>query len=241
MGFFDQFYKRRFAPAKEDMLEAPPQSGAKRFWFILGAHFGKLVRLNLLFLAFSIPVITLPAALCGMNRVLIKLVREGHCYLWSDFFGEFKASFLKSLPFGAVSAFLALDAFFALTMSGGDPSFSMLLTAAGLLLGGIAALFSGYVFVLLPALNLKSRHIARNAFILIMSEWKTDLVLLAAALLTVFVAVGMFPLGVIVLAIFWFALAQLAVCVSVNGPLQRRIVGPYEEAEKNKESEASAD
>ncbi len=234
MGFFDQLQRRRFAPPKEDMLEAPPSGGAKRFWFLLGAHFGKLIRLNLLFLAFCIPVLTIPAAVCGMNRVLIKLVREGNCYLWSDFFEEFKSSFWKSLPFGAVSAFLTLDAFFALTMSAEDPTYSMLLTVAGLLLGGVAALFSGYAFVLLSALSLKNRYIARNTFILMMSEWKTDLVLLAVAFLTIFIAIGLFPFGVIALVIFWFALAQLVVCISVNEPLQRRIIGPYEES-KNSE------
>ena len=231
MGIFDKINNRRFAPAAKDMLEAPPKGGAKRFWFLFATHFGKLIRLNLLFLAFCAPIITIPAALCGMNRVLIKLVRDGHCYLWSDFIGEFKASFWKSLPFGALCAFLTLDAIFALTMSAEDPSFSMILTAAGLLLYAITALFSGYVFVLLPALSLKNRHIARNAFILMMSEWKTNLILLGAALTTVFVAAGLYPFGVIALILFWFALSQLAVCVYVNEPLQRRIIGPYEESQ----------
>ncbi len=162
MGLFDQLNKRRFGPAKQDMLEAPPKGGAKRFWFLFATHFDKLIRLNLLFLAFCIPVITAPAALCGMNRVLIKLVRDGHCYMWSDFIGEFKASLWKSLPFGALCAFLAFDAFFALTMSFEDPAFSMLLTAAGLLLYTIASLLSGYVFVFLPALSLKNKHIAQT-------------------------------------------------------------------------------
>ena len=233
MGLFDQLNKRRFAPAKQDVLEAPPTGGFKRFWFLFATHFGKLISLNLLFLAFCVPIITIPAALCGMNRVLIKLVRDGNCYLWSDFIGEFKLSFWKSMPFGALCAFLALDAFFALTMSAEDPAFSMLLTAAGLLLYAAAALFSGYVFVFIPTLSLKNKHIARNAFILMMSEWKTDLVLLGVAFAAVFVGAGLFPFGIIALILFWFALSQLAVCVAVNEPLQRRIIGPYEE---NKDS-----
>jgi uncharacterized membrane protein YesL len=70
----------------------------------------KLVALNLMFLAFSIPVVTMPASLCGMNRVLIKLWREGNCFLWSDFWDEFKANILKPCRLGLYAGSCCLRA-----------------------------------------------------------------------------------------------------------------------------------
>ncbi len=99
MKLTDIIMKKRFAPGK-GVTELPPEKGVRRYFFLLSIHFSKLCGLNLLFVLFSIPIITMPAALCGMNRVLILLVREGNCYLWDDFIKEFKASFFKSLPFG---------------------------------------------------------------------------------------------------------------------------------------------
>ena len=55
-----------------------PREGARRFFYLFWNHAWKLIRLNLLFLACCIPVVTMPAALCAMDRVLIVLVREGN-------------------------------------------------------------------------------------------------------------------------------------------------------------------
>lgn len=52
-----------------------PREGARRFFYLFWNHAWKLIRLNLLFLACCIPVVTMPAALCAMDRALIVLVR----------------------------------------------------------------------------------------------------------------------------------------------------------------------
>ena len=95
MGFFEDLGNRNWK--KEGEGKPAPSHGRERFFYLLRTHFWKLITLNLLFLLFSIPVVTLPAALCAMNRVLIKLTRDGNCLLWMEFRDEFKRSFLKSL------------------------------------------------------------------------------------------------------------------------------------------------
>ena len=145
--------KKRFAPGP-GVTQPPPEKGIARFWFLLSTHFWKLIELNLLFFLFSLPVVTIPAAYCGMNRVLMKLVREGNCFLWHEFSKEFKANFLKSLPFGILTAFLLFASYYALSwsLSAGGTGFGIVLIIIGVFLLGTAILFSGYVFVLLPRL-----------------------------------------------------------------------------------------
>lgn len=72
-----------------------PEGGIQRYALLLTTHFRTLVGLNLLFVLFSLPVITLPAALCAMNRVCMLLIRKGCCFLWQDFRQEFRRSFAR--------------------------------------------------------------------------------------------------------------------------------------------------
>lgn len=225
MSITELIKSKRFAPGK-GVAEPPPERGIRRFFFLLSTHPWRLMTLNLLFLAFCIPVITIPAALCGVNRVLIMLVREGNCFLWNDFWREFKGSFFKSLPFGMLSAFLLFDSYYALSLAV-ENGMNMLLLTVGIFLLGFAVLFSSYAFVLLSALALKNRHIARNAFILMMTEWKTNLVILGSTLAMAFILAALFPYSLILPLFIQCSFLQLIVCTAVNEPLQRRIIGPY--------------
>jgi uncharacterized membrane protein YesL len=229
MGITELVTKRRLAPGK-GVTQPPPERGIKRFGFILWTHMWKLVTLNLLFLAFCIPVLTIPAALCGMNRVLIKLWREGNCFLWSDFWEEFKANLFKALPFGIVCGLLLFASYYFLSLS---VSYGTLMTAViGFMLLGFAVLFGSYAFVFLPALDLKSRHIARNAFIFAMVEWKTNLIILGCVVGIALLAAALFPYTIALLVFMLISFCQLMVCGAVNSPLQRRIIGPYEQMQK---------
>lgn len=236
MSMIDLIKQKRFAPGK-GVTEPPPKQGAKRFFFLLLNHPWKLVTVNLLFFVFCLPVLTIPAAFCGMNRVLIKLVRDGNCFLWSEFIKEFKANLFKSLPFGFISAFLLFASyyFFSLSISYGQNGFDILTGAIGFFLLGFAVLFSSYIFVFLPTLALKNKSIAKNAFIMSATEWKTNLIIIGSLFLTVFFTIAFFPYTIIFLIFIAFSLYQLIVCTAINKPLQSRIIGPYEEG-KNQTS-----
>lgn len=233
MNITELIKRKRFAPGK-GVTEPPPERGIRRFGFLLWNHLWKLVTVNLLFIAFSIPVITMPAALCGMNRALIVLVREGNCFIWDEFWKEFKANLFKSLPFGLLSAVLLFMSYYTLSVSTSseDISLSIFAGAIGLFILGLTLLFSSFVFVLLPSLALNNRHIAKNAIILMVTEWKTDLIILGGTLGMVFLAVAFFPYTSILLLLIWFSLTQLMICAAVGEPLQRRIIEPYEKSQK---------
>lgn len=232
MSLTEMIRNTRFAPGK-GVTELPPEKGARRFFFLLATHPWKLVTLNLMFLMFSIPVVTIPAAVCGMSRVLVKLVREGNCFLWSEFIKEFKANLLKSLPFGLLSAALLFMSYYALSVSASsqDSSVSIFAGAIGLFILGLTLLFSSYVFVLLPSLKLKNRHIAKNAMILMVTEWKTDLVIIGSIVAMALIIGALFPYTVVLLLFIWFSLQQLMICTAVNETMQRRIIKPYEQSQ----------
>jgi uncharacterized membrane protein YesL len=228
-GFWEELGARRFAPGK-GVAEPPPQGGWRRFFFVLGTHFWKLISLNLLFLAFSIPVITIPAALCGMNRVIIKLYRDGNCFVWTEFIKEFRVNIWKALPFGFIGGITLFASYYflSISISGAGDRVELLSATIGILLLLFTVLFLNYVFLFLPTLELKSSQIARNALIFTVMEWKTNLVILASTVILSMLTVLFFPYSIPLLVFLTIALQQYFVCTAINKPLQRRIIGPAE-------------
>ncbi|MCL2670554.1 MAG: DUF624 domain-containing protein [Clostridiales bacterium] len=238
MRFSEFLREKRFGPGR-GVTGPPPEKGIKRFFFILWNHFWKLILLNLLFLAFCIPILTIPAAFCGMNRVLIKLVHEGHCDLWQDFIREFKSSFFKSLPFGVLYAFLLLDIQYAVRLSAAGESLNVWIAALAFCLLGATIVFFSYAFVFIPALPLKGWPVAKNAFIFMLTEWKTNIILLVcAAVLTGGLAAIAYYVPVPAMAlllVIYFAFCQLLVCTAIMEPMRRRIIEPYEKTQNETE------
>jgi len=224
-GFWEELGAKRFAPGK-GVTEPPPQGGWRRFFFVLGTHFWKLISLNLLFLVFSIPVMTIPAALCGMNRVLIKLYRDGNCFVWTEFIKEFRANLFKAIPFGIFGGICLFASYYFLSIgtSVSSDGIEVFTTALGILLLVFVVLFLNYVFVFLPALDLKNKQIARNALIFLFTEWKTNLAILASTFLLTTLTVLFIPFSIVLLVFLTIALQQYIVCAVINEPLQRRII-----------------
>ena len=76
--------------------------GGRRFFYLLWTYIWKLVWLNVVFLIFCIPAITIPAAISAMDRALVVLVRDGNVLLWEEFRDEFKRDFRACLPLGLI-------------------------------------------------------------------------------------------------------------------------------------------
>jgi len=218
-NFLDRFFKWQRAP-KEDAAP-PPEKGAARFFFLLTANFSKLAVLNLIFLLFCLPVITIPAALSGMSRVCALLVREGVCYLWIDFFTEFKSSFFKSVPIFVAGAVFASPAFILSCLDSAGQPFILVSITVFLFIMGL--LFSCYAFAMLSMCSLRLRDIFRNAFFLIFLEPKTDLLLVLFVGMTAAAFLWFLPYT-LPLAFILFSLVSLISSAIVFEPIKRRVI-----------------
>jgi uncharacterized membrane protein YesL len=70
---------------KKDGIARLPQTFVVHFWNLIG--------LNLLFLGFCIPIMTIPAALTAMTRITIAMIDDEYYDMWGDFFRIFKREF----------------------------------------------------------------------------------------------------------------------------------------------------
>lgn len=222
-----------FDPAgikKEGKGLPTPQSGTRLFFYLLWNHGFRLVGLNFMTLACCIPVITAPAAICAMNRVLIKLVREANVLLWEEFRDEFRMDFLASLPLGLLYGGGMFTAYFLMSLGMGNSGnfFGMVFFALGVVLAWFSVSQGAYAFLLRAMLPLRNRDILRNARAMASGTgcfgWLPPLVVSVEA-----AALGiLFPFSLILLAPFFPVLGQYVICFFLNSPIQRRIIDPWE-------------
>ena len=100
--------KSQFEPCPEEEADLPEKTGPKRFLQIIQVEFLSLIKLNLLFLAGCIPVVTIPVSLFAAHRVVRKMVLGEAVVCWRDYQEGWKtgwkrgygAFFLTFFPMG---------------------------------------------------------------------------------------------------------------------------------------------
>lgn len=83
---------------------APPLTGLALFLDILKREWWEMVKLNLLFLIASLPVVTMPAAMFAMARVCVSFTNDENTYLLHDFLEALRKFALR----GTALVFLGL-------------------------------------------------------------------------------------------------------------------------------------
>lgn len=206
----------------------PERSTAKQVIFSISTKLWIFIRLNVLFLLFSIPVVTAPAAFTGMTKVLMNLVRKDDCAVWGDFWNEFKDSFTKSLITGVI--FGGLTTILFLT---GRSVFSSLNDLWGTLGAAVVFVFTiviyimqCYVFTQITIVNISVRMCFKNALILFFIEPKKNIMLLIPLLLLLLSGI-FFPLSLPILLLAGLAICQYIVCRVVNIVIQKRLIDPF--------------
>jgi hypothetical protein len=214
----------------KDIEHEVPKAGLGRLFYLMWNHLDKFFVINVVFILCCIPIVTIPAAVCGMNRYFIKMYQDGYGFELSDFFHEFRLQLIKSIPIGIPLGLLMFYGYYLLRMSyefqnGEQASFVWMIGIACML---FAALFGNICFVLLSSLDLPNKYIVKNAFILILCEWKASLL----GLISVMALCGMFllffPYSVVFPLLGCFSFTQFLVCSSIFPAVHRRIIEPYE-------------
>ena len=219
----NRVYNLWFGPGKG--VETPiPSTGPQRMWFIIKNNYIQMMLLNLLFIVFCLPVITIPAALAGMTKILVKWTRDDNVYFWQDFFSEFKTDFFKRL---IAWLFLNLTpvsiSLYPYILGFGREGSIVLL----ILTGSLSFLIQSYLFPIFVTLDLSVWAAVKNAFILTFLEWKNSLsilftsgILYSACFLFTLYALPFFVLFLVVFC-------QLMTCVWVNEKINNRLTLPH--------------
>ena len=224
---------RKFLGRQYDLSSAKerevPKKGFPRFVYLLFSEPGSLILLNLFFLLTCIPIITIPAALCAMSRYLMKMVRDGYGFEWSDYLKEYRAQLVKSLPVGILCGLLLFYSYYLLsfapqlggTKSGFCIAIAVICIAAGVCIGA-------YAFPIMALFDLKVADVLKDTVIIAAAKWPVTLLVLADAAAFFALIFLSAPFSFVYLLIVGFSVHQVAVCLIVNGAIQELMIDPYE-------------
>ena len=111
---------------------------------------GDVMLLDLLWIIFSLPIVTIGASTTAMNYVMLKMVRDEEGYIWPSFWKSFKLNFKQATGMWMILLFggmiFGLDLYFFYNL---DTEFGRVM----LILFGIAALM--YVCLLYTSFGKK--------------------------------------------------------------------------------------
>jgi uncharacterized membrane protein YesL len=162
--------------------ENAPKTRKKLFFEIFKTRVWELFALNILFVIFSIPIITIGPATCGVVRVTRNFATDRPTAVWGDFWKGFKENFLKSLgisiPTGIVltGAYSGFYIYFALANTVAKSWYVFLIISVLMGITVIIMNFYAYLMILFTELGLKD--IYKNSLIFTITALKTNLFLL---------------------------------------------------------------
>lgn len=183
--------------------------------------------LNLLFVATSIPIVTLGASLTALHATAMR-IGSGRCESVSgDYFRAFRANWRAGTILGLVIAGMGLVLaawWWVVTTAGLDAILQLVLLAVWFVLAFQLVLVALFAFPYLATFDDRIPVVLRNARLL---SWKHPFAALAAILLTVLpvVITVYFPV-VTIYGLLWFAILFAGIAV-VTGTLFTRIFAPY--------------
>lgn len=183
--------------------------------------------LNLIFIATSLPVVTLGASLTALNFTAMRIA-TGECNaVTGDYFRSFRRNFRQATVIGLLLALLiaVLAAWYVVvTNLAFGPLAELILLAIWYVLAFNFAAAVLFVFPYLASFEGRTRDVLRNARLL---SWKHPLTTLAAlAIITLGVVVTVFCPQATGYGLFWFLIDFAAIAVA-NGFLFARVFSKY--------------
>ena len=217
------YLKNQYSKPGPAANAASPKYGFKRYSYIVKNHFFRLIGVNALFVLFCAPIITIPASFSGMTKILMNLTRNGESFIWHDFWQEFKSDFIVRVCIWFGLQLIPLCGWYIPHLLGAE--------AAGIwissIVGSFIFLMESYWFPMITSLSIGPMACLKNAFFLVFLEWKKSALILMIGVLGFFTWMLFYPYSLPLLLLLLFSLTQLGICVTVNEPMQKRIIDPH--------------
>ena len=223
-------YEKEGPGVYEDNL---PKSGIKLFFFVLLNRFWRLIGLNILFVIFSLPIITIPAAAAAQSKVLCDMLDLSYVQLFKDFWKAFVGSLLNSIIYGLITAALlfmgyAANIYYLQIVQGAFAVIGIGAVLATLFIWSMMAL---YIPIMIGTIELGLKSIIGNAFRLVFVCFFRNLLTWGIVGAIIFAMVFTYPASVIPMLVLMFALLGLIICFNSWPVIKQYVVQAEPEAD----------
>ncbi|MEG1887759.1 MAG: DUF624 domain-containing protein, partial [Oscillospiraceae bacterium] len=225
--------------------KAAPKRGFFRFFDLIRTHILKLLGTNLLYLIFSIPIITNGLAQAGTTFVTRSITRGAQSFGISDFIESVRKNFKKALPIGIINLIITVvliaDILYFLMAAPSVMKIITLIISAALF--AVFSFMKYYMWFLVITFDLPVRAIYRNSLNFAVLGIKRNLLitLILGAIYGVmyFLYLGANQIGIAIDIILFICilptLRSMIIQYNIFDTIKRYMMDPY--YEKNPDSD----
>jgi uncharacterized membrane protein YesL len=207
--------------------DAAPKSGFALLCDVLARQWWELIQLNLLVILFSLPLVTIPAALVAATRVCVLMLEDRNVYLGRDFLEAFRQRFWRATALGGAAATvigLAAYAGFTFLHEARENIFLALPLTVSAATAVFALIAACYALTLLAMRDQKLVPLLQRALLGALARPLPALVALAFVAMLWLLHILFYPVSLFMPAIINFSFGTLAVTFGVHKAAARLLV-----------------
>lgn len=229
MGLFSNYENAGPGIPKSEL----EKKGFFKWLEIYKGKFWKLIELNLIFLLFCLPIVTIGPAIAAMTKVTRNYSQERPIFLWNEFTKAFKSNFKQSFVMGIIDIIFVVAAFFAIPIYSSmakEQSFFYIPFILTLSMIFIFLMMHFYIYLMIVSTNLSLRKIVKNSFILVSLGLKSSLLTLLGMFFVVALLFLFYPYSSFVMPFIPFSLISLIVSFNCFPVIRKYVIQPYYES-----------
>lgn len=228
------------SPAKEGKGIQKDNSQKNRFTLffeIFFRHFWKITELNVLYVIFCIPIITIGPATAGVTKVIRNISLERPAYVWGDFWDSFKKNFKQSFFLGLadiliISGIITGCWLYPKIASETGSNMWYILLSITISAGFIFIAMNFYAYIMIVSTDIPMGSIIRNSFFLTFIALKENLLtfLIFAAVCVAWVVLAIYYQIFLMLSLFLPAtILGFIICFRCYPIVQKYVINPFYE------------
>lgn len=234
MGFLQVNYNKPGAGVRKN---APQKKEFVLFFEIYFRKFWKLVTANLLYVLFSLPLVTCGLADAGITFITRNYAREKFAFVWEDYRDTIKKNWKQALPIGIINLVITFILIFDISFfyGSGEGVSGIIMLALILFVAVVFAFMRYYIPLLQITFKLSIKQIYKDSLLLAAVGMKRNIIItlvlaawyvLAYLLLQVNLAIGLIIVALAYLFIFP-AFRSFLIQFCIFPVVKKHIIDPY--------------
>ncbi|WP_070000211.1 YesL family protein [Cellulosilyticum sp. I15G10I2] len=183
-----------------------------------------LVLLNLLWLIFCIPIVTIGASTTALQYVVLRMARNEESYIFASFFQAFKDNLKQSTIIWGIllliSSILYFDFYFSSHIQVASARIMFIPFA---LIAFLTVITANYIFPILAYFKNSTKKVFKNSLLMSLAHLPYTLLITAVSLLPVFLLL----IGDLVIAMFINVIIGIAFSAWINAHIFRKLFDRY--------------
>ncbi len=206
------------------------KKGIFKFFEIYGRRVWKLIQVNMLFILFCLPVVTIGPAIAGMTKVARNYSQERNAFVWSDFWSTFKKCFKQSFIMGLI------DLVFIVAVSAGFRVYPYLAEQNSAMYIMLVLFISCsllffmmhfYIYLMIVSTNLSLMQILKNSLFLVSLGIKNCIFTLLTWVFVLSLLYVLLPYSFLLLFVWPFGFMSFVTAFNCYPVIRKYVIQPY--------------